>query len=121
MQKLSEAIKNKANGLHYGNRVILPVSIDILKIVIENDIITDFSPTAKGAQYFKTDSYTEIYFHDYKSLTEVITEYEMIKLIAVETGSDIFDHNSHMKIALRIDQHHKLHMEELPAETLFIE
>lgn len=121
MQKLNEALESKALGLHYGNRVLLPVSIDILKIIIENDIITDFGPSSRGAQYFKTDSFTEIYFHDYKSLSDVITEYEMIKLIAVESGSDIFDFTLHKKVALRIDKHHKLNMEELPDEFLFIE
>ena len=86
MKPLSEILKSKKNGLYYGNRVILPFVVDILKAVIENDIITDFSQSGKGAHYFKSKLFTEIYFYDFKQLSEVISEYETIKLVVVEEG-----------------------------------
>lgn len=121
MKTLDEVLKNNLIGLHYGNRVLLPFKVDILKAVIESEIITDFSSTKKGASYCITDGFTEIYFYDYKILSEVVTEHEKIKLVIVEKGKDIFDFVNHRKIALHVDDKHKLLISEINEDTLFIE
>ncbi len=45
MKSIREVLKEKRTGLYYGNRVLLPFSCHILKLNIENDLITDFSPS----------------------------------------------------------------------------
>jgi hypothetical protein len=121
MKTLDDILKNNLHGLHYGNRVLLPFQAEILKAVIESDIITDFSLTNTGANYKINNDYTEIYFHDYKILSEVLTEFEKIKLIVVEKGKDIFDFTTHRKIALQVKEKHKLLISEINDNTLFIE
>jgi len=121
MKKLDEVLKSKTEGLYYGNRVLLPFKVDLLKAIIENDIITDFSHTNKSAHYNKTDGYTEIYFYDYSNLGEVITKYEMIKIVVVEDGKDIFNLDNHRKLGLRVSNGHSLTIEEIDDEVLFIE
>ncbi|MDZ7624485.1 MAG: hypothetical protein U5J96_08600 [Ignavibacteriaceae bacterium] len=49
MKSLDEILKNNISGMYYGNRVLLPFHFTALKIVIEEDIITDFSIREKGA------------------------------------------------------------------------
>lgn len=121
MKSLNEVISSKINGMYYGNRVILPFSVHLLKIVIENDIITDFGPGSKGAYVAENDDFMEIYFNDYKDLFEVITKYENIKMIVVEKGKDVFDFKNHIKIALHPEEKHKLVIEKLSEDTIFID
>ncbi len=121
MKTLNDVINNKISGLHYGNRILLPFEAEILKAVIENEIIMDFSSSDRGACYKIHDGITEIYFHDYKILSEVVSEFEKIKLVVVEKGNDIFNFANHRKIALQIEEKHKLIISELNEDTLFIE
>ena len=121
MKTLDEVLKNNLNGLHYGNRALLPFAANVLKINIENDLITDFGSSSKGAHININEDYTEIYFLEYDDLEDVITKYENIKLILVEKGKDIFDLNNHRKIALHPEDKHILKISELDKETIFID
>lgn len=121
VKTLDEVLKNKINGLHYGNRILLPFVGDLLKVIVENDIIMDFSSAHKGAQYCKRENYTEIYFFDYENLAEVVSKFETIKMIIVENGKDIFDDANHRKLALHLHEKHKLSIEETSEDILFIE
>jgi len=121
MKSLKEVLNNKDFGLFYGNRILLPFAAEILKAVIERDIIMDFSTSDKGAKYTISNDYTEIYFYDYKNLLDVVSKYEMIKLVVVEKGKNIFDLSNHKKISLHLVENHKLTIEELNDDSLFIE
>lgn len=121
MKSLNEILKNKINGMYYGNRILLPFHCHILKIVIENDIITDFSINNKGSYINEDPDFTEIYFLDYPDLEENISKFENIKLILVEKGKNIFDFNMHRKIALHPEGNHILSINELDENTIFID
>lgn len=121
MKSLSEVIKNKTIGLHYGNRIILPFTGNILKAVVDKEIITDFGPASRGASINETSDFLEIYFLDYPDLSSSITRYESIKLVIVDKGKDVFDFRNHQKIALKLKEKHILEIEEIGEDTLFIE
>ncbi|MGD8781847.1 MAG: hypothetical protein PVH88_23155 [Ignavibacteria bacterium] len=121
MKTIDEVLKNKEGGLVYGNRVIIPVVVDLLKVQIEDHLITDFSTSASGAEYYKDEYFTEIYFHDFKDLSDNISEYESIKMFVVEEGKDIFDFKNHRCLVLHLKGKHKVEIEELSNDMLFIE
>ena len=121
MKSLSEVLKEKKSGLFFGNRILLPFSCHILKLNIENDLITDFSSCCKGVYVSENPDFMEIYFHDYKNLGEVITKFEAIKLIVVEKGKDIFDTKNHITLALHPEENHNLRIEKLGENQIFIE
>lgn len=121
MKTIDEVIKNKEYGLHYGNRMLLPFTGTILKMVIERDIILDFSPRSKDVTIIEKSEYLEIYLHNYGLISEAVNKYEQIKMIVVEHGKSIFDFNNHKKIAIRLEEKHKLLIEELDQDILFIE
>jgi hypothetical protein len=121
MNNLNEIIEKNIHGLYYGSRVLLPFSAVILKAVIESDIITDFSSHSKDALVTLTEDYTEIYFLEYKDIEESIKQFENIKLVLVEKGKDIFDFQNHEKIALYLEENHKLRIEKINDDILFIE
>lgn len=118
---LDDVLKSKVNALHYGNRLLLPFVADVLKASVENDIITDFSSNKSGAEYTVHEDFTEIYFHDYKSLEEVVTKYEVIKLIVVEKGEDIFDTKTHRKISVDLLEDHLAEVKEVTDPQIFID
>ncbi|MAT58203.1 MAG: hypothetical protein K8F60_13010 [Melioribacteraceae bacterium] len=121
MRTLDHVLKNSVIGLHYGNRVILPFECELLKIVVDSSIITDFSSMSEDAEYVINDGFTEIYFHSFESLEEKVTQYENIKLVIVEKGKDLFDFENHRKICLSVKENHKLQIKEIDDETLFVE
>ena len=121
MNTISDALKNKKNGLFYGNRVLLPFNAYILKVIINDDIIMDFAPASKYIYISETDAYTEIYFKQYKNIKEAVSKYETIKMIAVEKNENVFDTNNHFKLDVRVGDNHNLTIEKTDDDILFIE
>ena len=121
MYTLDEVIKNKMNGLYYGNRILLPFKAQLLKVIIESDIITDFSRSSKGIQLVDHEEFLDLYFLEYKGLSDSLSKFEAIKIVLVEEGKNIFDWNNHRKIALYLAEKHKVSIEETDADILFIE
>jgi hypothetical protein len=121
VKKLDAVINDGTIGLHYGRRLLLPFVADILKIVIDNDILTDFNYDQSRADYNKEEYFTEINFADYDNLKTVVSEYERIKMVVVEEGDDMFDFSTHRKISLEVCDEHKIIIKELDEDILFIE
>lgn len=112
-------VNNKINGLYYNNRLILPFSAIFLKIIIEDDIITDFSSESKDVEIINHSSYTEIYFKRIKDLREEMSKYEFIKLIVAEDVDSLFDIKKHKKLVLYLENDHKVRI-EYPNENQII-
>jgi len=121
MKTINEVLKEKKSGLYFGNRVLLPFSCHIIKLNIENDLITDFSPSDKGVHISENPDFMEIYFHDYKDLGESVSKYEAIKLIVVEKGKDIFNTKNHVALTLHPEDNNQLRIEKLGENQIFIE
>ncbi len=118
---IDKVLKEQKHGLYYGSRILLPFVADILKAVIDDEIITDFSPVSEGAYYEKYDDFTEIYFFDHVDILKDVSKYETIKLVLVEEGEDIFDFDKHRKISLNPIGDHKLELKELGDDIIFID
>jgi len=121
MKTIEEVLKNKAAGLYYNNRLILPFHAHFLKVIIEDDIITDFSPSSKGIFIREEDDFTDIYFHEYKHLNDVVSKFEAVKMVVVEKGENIFDSVNHKKLAVYLEEKHKTRIEKSDEDILFIE
>lgn len=121
MKTLNEVLNEKSDGLLYGNRVLLPFQAEILKIVIDTEIITDFSKQLHGAHVRVTELYTEIYFLDYKIIKDELPKYDVIKMVVVQKGDDIFNFSNHIPIELRIDGKHRLSIKKIGDDLIFFE
>lgn len=121
MSTLEDTLKKKLTGLYYNNRVILPFQAQFMKVICDTDIITDFSPSSKGIYIRETDDFTDLYFYEYKNLKEVVSKYEVIKLVVVEKGRDVFNFDNHKKIVLHLKPNHVVTIEETDEDILFIE
>ncbi|GBD89592.1 hypothetical protein BMS3Abin04_00300 [bacterium BMS3Abin04] len=121
MKTIDQVLQEKEGGLYYGNRILLPFEVHILKAIIENDIITDFSASSDDAEYTIYDDFTEIYFYNYKDVSSDVTKYETIKLIIVEEDKYLFNTKNHRKIALHVQEKHHLKIEELGDDIILID
>jgi hypothetical protein len=121
MKTLTEVLENKITGLYYNNRLILPFQVHFLKVIIEDDIITDFSPSSKGIFIREESDFTDVYFHEYKHLKDIVSKYEAIKMVVVEKGKNIFDYANHQKLAIYLDDKHIIKIEKTEDDILFIE
>jgi hypothetical protein len=118
---IQQCIDEKKSGFLYGNRLILPFKGRFLKVIVEKDIITDFSPSSKGINIVEEDYYTSLYFLEYNFLRETLSEYENIKIIVVEKDDNIFDVTKHKKLAVYKTDTHEATIEETEHDILFIE
>lgn len=121
MSTINETIDKKINGLLYGNRLILPFKCHFLKVIFDDSIITDFSPSAKGIFVREKEDFTDVYFYDYKNLRDAISKYEAIKMVVVEKGKNVFNHENHMKLAVYLEDKHIARIEKTDEDILFIE
>lgn len=122
MKSLDEVLKNKLTGLCYGKRVILPFSANFLKIVIDDDVITDFSDnTQSGVIVEEYTDFTNIYFLEYKKLQDAVGKFKGIKMLLTEYDKDIFDFSNHRKIILYLKENHIVEIEEPDEEIIFID
>ncbi|HED08900.1 MAG TPA: hypothetical protein ENI57_12330 [Ignavibacteria bacterium] len=121
MSKISEVIKLKKNGLYYFNRVIVPFNGNVLKVIIEDDIITDFSINSKELYIKEDDGFMSFYFYKYKNLKDEVSKYEAIKIVIVEKDKDLFNLKNHRKIALYFEDEHNVRIEATEDDILFIE
>ncbi|HSD63901.1 MAG TPA: hypothetical protein VLB50_08875 [Ignavibacteriaceae bacterium] len=121
MTTLNQILTSKPTGLYYNNRLILPFQGIFLKIIVNDDIITDFSPSSKHIYISENENYTDIYFKEYKHLKDSVSKYEAIKMVLVEKGKDIFDFDNHKKIAIYLKDKHQVTIEETDEDIIFIE
>ncbi len=121
MATLEEALNKKLTGLYYDNRLILPFHVHFIKVICDTDIITDFSPSSKGIFVREDQDFTDIYFHEYKNLKDVVSKFEVIKMVVVEKGKDIFNFDNHKKIILHLKEKHTVLIEKTDEDILFIE
>ncbi len=121
MAALNEILKSKPAGLFYKNRLILPFQGVFLKIIVDDDIIMDFSPSSKQIYISEIEGYTDIYFKEYKHLKDAVSKYEAVKMVLVEKGKDIFNFDNHTKIIIYLEEKHRVKIEETEEDILFIE
>jgi len=121
MRTIQETLENDIGGLCYHNRIVLPFGAHFLKVIVDTDIITDFSLNSKGVFIREVEDFTDVYFLDYKDLNNSISKYEAIKMVVVEKGKDIFDFKYHLKLSLYLEEKHKVKIEECDHDILFLE
>ncbi len=79
MHSIEEVLSKKLYGLHYYNRIILPFQAHFLKVIVSDDIITDFSPTPKGIFIREKEDFTDVYFLEYKDLKDTLQSMKQLK------------------------------------------
>ena len=117
---IKNALENKRKGFHIGNRIILPFKCQLIKIIADGDIVTEFS----GSDDVKINhsvKNTSIYFSEKGAIRSMIDTYKVVKVIACEEDSDISIPENHIKLVCEIDSDHVVLIYEPTEDMLFIE
>ncbi len=122
MKTLEETLKNEMHGLWYGNRILLPFKAMVLKIAVAGKIYTEFLPKINGGAVVNhRDCATEIYLLDFDNLYQDLSKYDLIKVVMVEDGKDIFNQKNHKRLDFRVKEDHIVTIEEMSSDVLFVE
>ena len=118
-EELLEIINSEKMGYYTGKRMILPFQCNIIKLIADSHIFTEFvgSDDVKIAQDYQN---TSIYFREIGKLKEFEGGYSLIRIIIAPLGSDLTDKNQHIKLVCRIIENHEVDFELPSDDVLFI-
>lgn len=119
--KIKEAVNQKAKGLYFSNRILLPFHAHFLKIVIDDESYTDYSPYSKQICISEESDFTNVYFREFKNIKDAVSKYEAIKIVAVEKDEDVFNLKNHFKLVLYPENEHNIRIEFTDDDILLIE
>ncbi len=119
---IRQALKEGKDGFHIGGRIILPFRCQLIKIVIKEEIYTEFV----GNEHIKISQdpqNTSIYFRETGRLASFLGEFHPIKMIAAEWDADLTDPKTHIKLLLEVEDYHVLRIKAIDDnnDILFIE
>ena len=119
-EDIVEIVKSDKKGFYIGSRMILPFKCNLIKLIADNHIFTEFvgNDHLKIAQTAKN---TSIYFRETGRLSKFEGGYKNIKLILASEESDLTDVSNHIKVICHILENREVTL-SLPTENdLFIE
>ena len=117
---ITDSIKNNNNGFHIGQRLILPFRCQIIKMMVEGEIYTEFVGS-KHVKISQDPKNTSLYFRSSGRLDNLVDTYNVIKLILCEWDSDLTDPNNHIKVVCEMEENHVVKISEPDDDMLFIE
>ncbi|MFK7899749.1 MAG: hypothetical protein AB8B61_03215, partial [Cyclobacteriaceae bacterium] len=99
--ELINVIQSDKKGYYTGTRMILPFKCNILKLIVDGHIFTEFvgSEDIKIAQDQKN---TSIYFRQIGKLKKFEGEYSLIKVIIAPLETDLTEKENHFKLICKI-------------------
>ncbi len=119
-KEILEIVKTEKRGYYNGNRLILPFRCQLIKLIANSHIYTEFvgSDDVKISQ----DAHnTSIYFRETGRLANFEGSYKNVKMIVAGFDEDLTEMDSHIKMICHIEENHKVNIEVPGDNVLFIE
>lgn len=117
---IKEAIDQKINGYYIGNRLVLPFTAQIIKLIFDGEVYTELVGS-KEIQLNKDPHNTSIYFKKISDLSRYITSYKNIKMIVCDWEENICTAKKYKLIADIEEQHVVLIKETDENDPMFLE
>jgi len=116
---LQEIINSDKKGYYTGKRMILPFKCNIIKLIVDGHIFTEFvgSEDIKISQDFQN---TSIYFREIGKLKQFEGSYSLIRIIIAPWEEDLTDKTQHIKLICKIVENHEVEIELPDQDVLFI-
>ena len=119
-KKIKEALDLNRSGFYIGQRLILPFRCQIIKIIVEGEIITEMVG-GKQIKIQQDPKNTSFYLRSIGKLANYLGSYKVIKLIVCEWEDDLCDIENHIKLICEIEDGHKVSIHEPDDDMLFLE
>ena len=119
-EEILNIVNSDKKGFHIGTRMILPFKCNIIKLIADSNIFTEFvgSDHVKVSQ---TSLNTSIYFRDTGRLSKFSGGYKSVKLIVTSEEEDLTIRENHVKIICHVLDNHEVELEVPGEDDLFIE
>ena len=119
-EKIVEIIASEKKAFHIGNRMILPFKVNIIKLVVDSHIFTEFVGS-EDVKISQDKNNTSIYFREVGRLSAFENTYKNIKIIMASEEADLTDRSQHIKCICHILENHEASLEIPGEDDLFIE
>lgn len=119
-KEIINKIKSGVKGFYIGKRLILPFKCQLIKLIVQSDIFTEFvgNEDIKISQEAKN---TSIYFRETGKLSDMKGSYQFIKLIVAGLNENLCDRTTHIKLVCKLLDNHEVEIGFPPDDVLFIE
>lgn len=119
-EEILSIVNSDKKGFHIGTRLILPFKCNIIKLIADSNIFTEFV----GSEHVKvsqTKLNTSIYFRDTGRLSKFSGGYKSVKLIITSEEEDLTVRENHLKIICHILENREVELEVPSENDIFIE
>lgn len=119
-EEILNIVNSDKKGFYIGERLILPFRCNIIKLIADNHIYTEFVGN-KDVKISQEQKNTSIYFRSQGRLSNFEGSYEAIKMIIASEEDDLTDKSTHLKIVCHIREKREVEIELPGDDILFIE
>lgn len=119
-EEILSIVNSDKKGFYIGERLILPFRCNIIKLICDNHIHTEFVGN-KDVKISQEKLNTSIYFRSAGRLSSFEGSYEAIKLIVASEDADLTDKENHLKIICHILADREVEVQLPGDDILFIE
>ena len=117
---IRQALDQNKDGFHIGHRLILPFRCQLIKLIVDGEIITEMVG-GDDIKLQQDPKNTSIYIRSISKLDNYLGSYKVIKVIACEWEADLTDLSNHVKLVCEIKDQHSVCIHEPSDDMLFIE
>ncbi len=119
-EQIIEIIKSDKKAFHIGNRMILPFRVNIIKLVVDSHIFTEFVGN-EDVKISQDKQNTSIYFREVGRLSAFANTYKSIKIVMASEEADLSNPATHIKCIVHVLDNHQASLEVPGEDDLFIE
>jgi hypothetical protein len=118
-KEITNVVNSESKGFYVGNRLILPFRCQLLKLIVDGHIYTEFvgNEDIKISQESKN---TSLYFREIGKLSHFEDTYKSIKMIVSGEDEDLTDQKTHLKLVCYIHDNNEVDLEVPGDDILFI-
>lgn len=118
-KEITNVVNSDSKGFYVGNRLILPFKCQLLKLIVDGHIYTEFVGN-EDIKISQDPKNTSVYFREVGKLSHFEDTYKSIKMIVAGEDEDLTDHDKHLKLVCYIHDHGAVDMEVPGDDILFI-
>lgn len=119
-QQIIDSINSDSRGFYMGNRMILPFKCQLIKLIVDSHIYTEFVGS-KDIKISQDAQNTSIYFREIGRLSSFEDSYKSIKMIIAGLDEDLTDRRTHTKMICYILDNREIELEVPGEDIIFVE
>ncbi len=118
-QQILDIINGEDRAYYTGNRIILPFKCQLLKVIADSRIYSDFAES-DDIKVVDSPKNTSMYLHETGRLFRFEGGHKLIKMVLAPFDADLCDRSQHIKMVCQIEDNHQVDLRLPGKDDLFI-